>query len=384
MRFMACSLFRKACLRVLCPVAFLGGGVLLLHRFGAAEASDSVASRLTVKTRETPCRGFAERNKKSPPLIVLSFVGDMLLSEGVGSAARIHGVEYLLEGVSGYFQYDDLTIGNLECAVAHSGQPAPKEFTFRADPRWLPGVRSSGVDALSLANNHTLDYGREALLETIQNLRQNGIVFFGAGLNAESAYAPVYVERRGRSIALIGASRVLPYTSWYALNSRPGIASAYDPALLLEEIRAAAAVADIVAVYLHWGVELARWPEPYQRSLGAMCIDAGADIVVGSHPHVLQGVEFHNGRPIVYSLGNFLFNDNSWRPTMIFQAAFLGDSLASMRIIPCHTVNYGPVPTSDDCARQAVLDMVENLSHGVSINPDGTLHQVTAGRGSLP
>uniref|UniRef100_A0A7C4CCX2 CapA family protein n=1 Tax=candidate division WOR-3 bacterium TaxID=2052148 RepID=A0A7C4CCX2_UNCW3 len=233
---------------------------------------------------------------------VVSWVGDILLASSVGRAAVARGVDWLFDEVRETLADDDLTLGNLECAAAISGRPAEKEYTFRADPELLPGLSRGGIEAISLANNHALDYGRDALMETIERLQQAGILYGGAGSCFDSALAPIIVGLRQETLAVICASRVAP-AGWAATARRPGIAAVWNPADLLNAIVKAKERAGIVAVFLHWGIEKKDRPEEAQRRLARRCIDAGATLVIGTHPHVIQGLELYNRGLIAYSLG---------------------------------------------------------------------------------
>ncbi|MHB9025152.1 MAG: CapA family protein [Armatimonadota bacterium] len=303
--------------------------------------------------------------------ITISFVGDMLLASGVGRVAAARGSAHLFAGVRDLLRADDLTIGNLECAVATGGQPAEKQYVFRAHPSVLPGMVQSGVDAVSLANNHTLDYGRSALLETLEHLRKARLPAAGAGKDLESAYLPVLLSRKGQRIAFFAASRVLPSTSWYAGSQRAGIAQAYNPARLLSGLRTARSRADIVIVYLHWGKERAVTPDLQQRALARQCIDAGADLVIGSHPHVLQGFEYYRGKLIAYSLGNFVFT-NARNNTAILQTTFVNGVLQNAVAIPCEIRQYRPFPHRDPDGRQ-VLQALSARSFHATVADDGTV-----------
>jgi len=314
----------------------------------------------------------AARHPAGPPSVTISFVGDMMLASRVGGLAAEHGTEWLFGGISKALLSDDLTIGNLECAVATCGVRAAKKYTFRANPALLPGLRRGGIDAVSLANNHALDYGRPALVETFKHLRAAGLPFAGAGESLAAAARPVVMSAGRERVALVAASRVLPSGSWCAGADRPGIAPAYDPTRLLAEIRGARSDADMVVAYLHWGTERAIRPQRYQRALARRCIEAGADLVVGAHPHVLQGFEYCGGRLIAYSLGNFVFNDRT-PTTVILRTTFEGATLKRAEVIPCAVVGYRPRVMGDTAARRRLLRSLEERSFGVRIADDGAL-----------
>lgn len=239
------------------------------------------------------------------PLLHLVFVGDVMLDDGPGAFIAEGGD--VLADFAPIFEDADLSIANLECPIATGGHPVDKVYTFRAHPRVLP-VLSRHFSAVSVANNHAGDYGRDAMGETLNLLKEAGIPYFGGGHNLEQAHAPLIVERKGVRIALLAYDGFKP-RSFEALPDAPGVAWAVE-ADILADIRAARTRhhADLVIPFLHWGWEKEPDPAPNQRELARAMIDAGADIVIGGHPHVTQGAEYYKGHLIVYSLGNFVFD----------------------------------------------------------------------------
>jgi hypothetical protein len=239
-----------------------------------------------------------------PGEITLVFAGDIMLDElpglavGQGEDPFAHFAQ-LLDGA-------DLAVGNLECAVAEGGKAADKPFTFRAHPRVLDVV-ARHFGAVSLANNHSADFGAAGLLETMARLRAAKIAFFGAGQDLSEAHQPLILERKGLRVALLGYEEFQP-RGFEAGPTTPGVAWSEDEQILRDMRAARAGGAHIVIPVIHWGWEHEPLPCPRQRRLARMLIDAGADAVVGGHPHVTQGAEIYNGKPIVYSLGNFVFN----------------------------------------------------------------------------
>ncbi|HEX7125952.1 MAG TPA: CapA family protein, partial [Thermodesulfobacteriota bacterium] len=204
----------------------------------------------------------------------------------------------------------DLTVANLEGPLSERGAPeVEKQFTFRVPPDSAFAMRRAGIDAVALANNHTLDQGRVGLEETLAALRAAGIAFAGAGASEREARAPARLVRRGVRIAMLSYSNTFPEEFW-ARGPAPG--TAFGHADWIEaDVRAARRDADLVIVSFHWGRELAPEPRDYQVRLGRLAVDAGADLVLGTHPHTLQGVERYKGALIFYSLGNFAFGSYS-------------------------------------------------------------------------
>ncbi|TWO78816.1 poly-gamma-glutamate biosynthesis protein [Denitratisoma oestradiolicum] len=201
----------------------------------------------------------------------------------------------------------DYRIGNLECPIATVGQPQEsKIYSFRAAPP-VVSVLKGRFDALAVANNHSGDYGTAAFLETLERVSQAGILPFGGGRDLDSAHRPLWIERPGLRIAVLAYNEFKP-RAFAAGPTWPGVAWSED-AEVVADIRAArAAGADLVIPFMHWGWEREPEPSARQRQLARTMIDAGADLVVGGHPHVTQGAEYYRGKLIVYSLGNFVFD----------------------------------------------------------------------------
>ncbi|WP_142125837.1 CapA family protein [Pseudoxanthomonas sp. 3HH-4] len=236
----------------------------------------------------------------------LIFVGDIMVAETPGEL--IARGEDPFQPFASLLSSHDVRIGNLECVVATTGTAEEKPYTFRADPRTLP-VLKRHFDAVSLANNHSGDFGKAAFAEQLALMDTAGLPYFGGGRDATAAHAPWIVERNGVRIALLGYVEFKP-RSFEADASRPGVAWSGEDDDVIEDIIAARRVhrADIVIPFMHWGWEDEPDPSPRLRAFARRMIDAGADLVVGGHPHVTQGAEYYRGKPIIYSLGNFLFN----------------------------------------------------------------------------
>ena len=239
------------------------------------------------------------------PSVSIAFVGDVMLADGPGRVVR-QGRDPFAP-FARILDQADLRVANLECVVARSGKPLDKPYTFRAHPRVL-GILKRHVDAVSLANNHSGDFGHEAFAEMLTRLDAAGIPFFGGGRDLAQAHAPLILERKGLRIALLGYDEFFP-RQFEAGNAHPGVAWSEDEQVVAD-IRRAREVghADIVIPFMHWGEEHRPLANDRQRRLARIMIEAGADAVVGTHPHVVQDVEYHQGKPIVYSLGNFIFD----------------------------------------------------------------------------
>jgi poly-gamma-glutamate synthesis protein (capsule biosynthesis protein) len=204
----------------------------------------------------------------------------------------------------------DLAIVNLETAVTRRGTPAPKTYVFRAPPTAFAALRGAGVDVATMANNHGLDYGEVGLRDSLAASRSHAFPVIGIGLDAGRAYAPYRATVKGQRIAIFGATQVLDdnlIEAWTAGPHKPGLASAKTVPRLLQAVHGARATADTVVVFLHWGVELQQCPTRDQRTLAKLLVNAGADVVIGSHAHVLLGAGRLGKAFVSYGLGNFAF-----------------------------------------------------------------------------
>ena len=202
----------------------------------------------------------------------------------------------------------DLTVVNLETAVTGRGTPEPKTYHFRAPSTAYAALRAAGIDAASVANNHALDYGRVGLTDTLDSARTAGFPVFGAGRDTDEAYAPWLTTVHGVRIAVIGMSQVHALSEqWKPTASRPGIAMAFDTARATAAVRAARATADLVVVFMHWGIEGNPCPSGEMRAFAATLATAGADVVVGTHAHTLLGDGWLDRTYVHYGLGNFLW-----------------------------------------------------------------------------
>lgn len=240
-----------------------------------------------------------------PADITMAFVGDLMLADGPGKLIRagkdpfIH-VAPLLKGA-------DLRIGNLECVVSPKGSPEDKPYTFRAPQRSLKLIKRY-FSAVSLANNHTGDFGKPAFADMLERLERAQMPYFGGGRQLRAAHQPYIAEIKGKRIGVLGYNAFFP-RSFEALDDTPGNAW-LDEDQLLQDIRHAKDVlgVDFLVIYPHWGWEYQKLASDRQRKLARLMIDNGADAVIGGHPHVTQDVETYRGKPVFYSLGNFVFD----------------------------------------------------------------------------
>jgi poly-gamma-glutamate capsule biosynthesis protein CapA/YwtB (metallophosphatase superfamily) len=237
--------------------------------------------------------------------VTLVFAGDVMLADGPGQTIA-KGSDPLAP-FAAILAQADYRIANLECPVASGGQPhASKIATFRAEPHTLSVLRGR-FDAVALANNHSGDYGHAAFVETMRHLDDAGIAWFGGGRNLAEAHAPLWIEKKGLKIAVLGYNEFKP-RAFEAGADWPGVAWSEDDHVVADIRAAKAAGADLVIPFMHWGWEKETQPSERQKTFARKLIDAGATLVVGGHPHVTQGAEIYNGKPIIYSLGNFVFD----------------------------------------------------------------------------
>ncbi|NQW80314.1 MAG: CapA family protein [Polaromonas sp.] len=252
-----------------------------------------------------PLAFSAQTAEKASP-ISLVFAGDIVLDDTAG--AMIERGEDPFSGFADVFAGADIRVGNLECVVATIGSAGNKNFTFRAHPRTLP-VLKRHFDAVALANNHSGDYGREAFAQMLDLLKEADLAQFGGGHNLSQAHAPFIIERKGLRIALLSYSEFMP-RSFEADYNAPGIAWSEDEQVA-GDIRKARAVhgAHLVIPVMHWGWENEPTSNARQRQLARLMIDAGADAVIGGHTHVTQETAQYKGKPIIYSVGNFVMKE---------------------------------------------------------------------------
>jgi poly-gamma-glutamate synthesis protein (capsule biosynthesis protein) len=304
----------------------------------------------------------------------LIFTGDVLLSDYVLNNYNASGIDGVMdENLRTQLQEADILEVNNEFPYSTRGTQAPdKQYTFRVDPSYVSILQEMGVDAAGLANNHVLDYGKDALLDTFTTLDGAGIDYTGAGTSVEDASKLLTYEINGKTYGILAASRVIPVGSWNVENSQPGVFCTYDPTLLVEKIKAAKETCDYVFVCVHWGVEHTDELTDYQQSMAHQFVDAGADAVIGAHPHVLQGIEYYEGKPIFYSLGNFIFNQNI-DSTVAVRFTISGDSMQT-QLIPA-TASGAKTSLANDSKKESIYTYLESISSTVQIDENGKLDE---------
>ncbi len=288
--------------------------------------------------------------------VSLAAVGDVLLDRGVATQLRAHGTDYPFQFVAPVLRSADVAFGNLECPIAERGQKVIKPYVFKADPAFAPCLNAAGFDILSLANNHALDCGRLGLDETMATLRQRQIRWVGAGINRMQSEKATILKVRGLRVAFVGFCEFLPEGVF--LNDEKTSIALADENRVRIALEKARSQSDVLIASFHWGVEYQNRPSARQKLLARVAAKAGADLVLGHHPHVLQGVEIlprgdkaARGRKTVvaYSLGNFLFDAPSrWaketRDSAIFRCTFDKTGVRSAEFVPMIIEDCRPRP----------------------------------------
>jgi capsule synthesis protein PGA_cap len=281
-----------------------------------------------------------------PPVrgaLVVHGTGDVNVDPNYIPNFQTYGYQYAWSGLGGLFQRDDLTIVNLECAVSNEGTAVPKEFNFRGDPAALPVMRAAGVEVANLGNNHSQDFGPDALIDSRANLLANDIAPVGAGADAKEAHRPALFDLNGWRVAVIGFGGVVPTPDWIAGPGHPGMADGDDIPSMVAAVKAADEVADIVIVMIHWGVELDTQPRAEDVERAHAMIDAGADAIFGGHSHRLNPMGTYRERPIFWSLGNFVWPNHSHdgSVTAVAQVRISPDGVFTGALLPAFIEDAG-------------------------------------------
>jgi len=286
-----------------------------------------------------------------PATVELVAVGDIMLARTPEERMEVFGSGYPFAAVGNLLRGADVAVGNLECALTARSQPIPhKLYLFRAHPRHVAGLVQAGFDVLILGNNHTSDYGQAGLDETVTTLRDHGLAYVGAGSSAEEACRPLFLEVKGVRLAFLSyAMSSFKQVPW---EMPPDTHVAYaEVSAIQEAVRQARQQADVVILNLHAGIEYARSPSEEQRTLAYAAADAGADLVIGHEPHVVQDAEVRGHCLIAWSLGDFVFDISAVdaaRDGVILRALLAADGLRSAELIPVRIV--------DDVQPQLVAD----------------------------
>ena len=347
---------------------------------GGMEGESPAESEVSEKLSEA-----TEPDLSSEFEFTVCFAGDINLDESWATTlfmdSQENGIyDCISPELTEYMNNADIMCLNNEFTYSTGGAPLEgKAYTFRADPERVEVLHQLGVDAVTLANNHVYDYGKEALLDTFAVLEEAEISYFGAGRTLEEAMAPLYIEVGGKTVALVGASRAEKYKMTpQATETEPGILRCYDTELYKEAIAEAKANADFCIAFVHWGTEYSYDLEQVQLDTGKEYLDAGADAVIGAHSHCLQGLEYYDGKPIVYSLGNYWFNSKTL-DTMLVLLHFSGNDEGSslqVEIVPAVQSGCRTVYAAEEEERRRIFDFLESISVNVDITDEGIVREI--------
>ena len=316
-----------------------------------------------------------EETENGPTTIV--FAGDVLLASTMEQYYDTEGVNGLLsEELLAEMVNADICMVNNEFQFSNRGTPMEdKQFTFQTDPEHVQILLDMGVDIVTLANNHTIDFGLEALEDTFATLEDAGILYAGAGDTKARAEELQIIEANGKKFGFLAATRVIPVSEWNVEYRQPGLFATYDDTRLVACIKAAKEECDFLTVYVHWGIEREAYPQDYQTTLAKHYFAAGADLVIGAHPHVLQGIEFMDGKPVFYSLGNYIFNPTIAK-TMLVKVVVEPDGEVEYSIIPAYAAN-GQTQIFKGEDAQAHFNYMNEISSKNYVDANGIVRDVT-------
>ncbi len=366
-----------------------GNGSDVSNETTTGKLADAVATEATTENEsETETTTEQETTTELPTEdpnkydFTLCFAGDISLADDAVTTAKLaeNGNDIskcISPELLDMMKAADVMCVNSEFTFTTRGQTIPgKLYSFRGNPERVSVYKDMGVDLALLANNHAYDYGEISLLDTIDTFNKADIKYFGAGKNLDEAMSPVYFEIDGKTVAFVAASRAEKNQKTpQATEDSAGILRCYDPTLFIEAIKEADANADFVIACVHWGTEYSTVLEDVQLETGKQYLDAGADAIVGSHSHCLQGMEYYNGKPIIYSLGNYWFN-NKTLDSMLLKLHFSGDSNnQSLEVSMVPAIQSGSTVSivKDAAEQERIYAHVEKISINVEIDENGVV-----------
>lgn len=341
---------------------------VLSDRYKGLLKDETIAAQNHIYMREGKVKGEAE----------ITIAGDLCLTEDGFVIDKYDTVNDLKQCISPEIlditNESDIFYVNHEYAISNRGVPlSGKYYTFRADPKRMELLKEMGTDLVSLANNHVYDYGKEALLDTADLLEEAGIPYVGGGRNIGEAKCPVYFIVSGIKIGFVGASNAekIRYTP-QATEDAPGVLLAYDTSEFNQVIQDASKECDYLIAYIHWGTEDTNDYNSSQQKWGRDFLNSGADIVIGGHPHVLQGMEYVDGKPIVYSLGDFWFNhETKYTGVLKLHVGFNG--LKEMSFVPCLQTNFTTQYLDTIEEQEKLYSFLETLSPNIEVDSRGVI-----------
>lgn len=320
---------------------------------------------------------YIEKDNKE---IEISFVGDISLADNFEIIPKydergkgVYGI--LSEEVVNIMKDADIMVANNEFTISNRGNPMPnKYYTFRAKTNRVNIYKEMGVDLVTLANNHVYDFGKEAFLDTLDTLNSNDIPYVGAGKNIDEASRPYYYIINGYKIAFVNATRAEKIIlTPEATENSGGVLRAYDPTKFIEIIKSTKETSDYVIALIHWGKEDSHELEQVQLDTGYKYIDAGADALIGTHAHTLQGIEFYKNKPIIYNIGDFIFNKES-KDTAIVTIKIDNNGNFTYTFLPCYQ-HQEKTSLLEGKEKERVINNIRSWSTNTTINSNGVFYQ---------
>lgn len=316
-------------------------------------------------------------NNKTNQEITINFIGDVSLADNWyiapkydERAKKIYGI--LSESIVKELTESTLSVANSEFTVSTRGEKMPgKYYTFRANPNRLPIYFEMGIDLVTLANNHVYDFGKEAFLDMLESFDKYKIPHIGAGKNINEASTPYYFIINGYKIAFVNANRSEKIIlTPEATETAPGVLRCYDPTAFTNLIKETKQKSDFLIALIHWGKEDHHELEQVQIDTAKTYIDAGADLIVGTHAHVLQGIDFYNDKAIIYNLGDFIFN-NEDKDTMIYKLKIDNEGNFKHYIIPAHQKEEYTYMLNNEEKKQVINNIIKYSNNNISITEEG-------------
>lgn len=347
-----------------------------------AQAQPQTTPGPTATPEPTPLpANWHQVDTSDPGSVTLAFTGDWNFADDWElmqsyTASGRDFAENFSPDLLALMQGADILVCNNEFSISDRGSPLPgKQYTFRAQPSSAALWHLAGADLVGLANNHCGDYGPDAFLDTLDNLSAAGVPYVGAGRDLAEAQQAQYFIANGMTFAFVAATRAEKnIMTPQATADGPGVLYTYDPEQTLDAIRTAAQNADFVTVYVHWGTENTTRLEQAQLDLATAYAEAGADLIVGAHPHVLQGAGWRGDVPVFYSLGNFWFNTDTVN-TALLAVTVRAPGDFTCTVLPCQQAGGRTSLLTDETDRLWVLRTMNNAMENGYLADDGVLWQ---------
>ena len=316
--------------------------------------------------------------------VTMLFAGDVLLDDNYAMMSNYVSRGSSMEDTFGNgllheMQQADIFMLNNEFTFTDRGTPtAGKLYTFRSKTSNISFLKEMGTDIVSLANNHSYDYGEVSLLDTLDTLNNGEIPYVGAGRNLAEAMEPYYIIANGMKIAFVAGTQLEKYDNAEtkgATQNSAGTLRCVNPENLLESIRIAEENADFTILFIHWGTESQESLDWMQEEQVELYTKAGVDLIIGAHPHVLQKIDYVDGVPVVYSLGNFWFNSKT-RDTGMIKVTLKDKKIKELAFLPCLQSDCKTNLLSGE-EKERVITYMQKLSNGIMIDKDGVIEPVS-------